>query len=263
MGPGALRGGGTAGRAGLRLDRLLDLPLVSRHGARELQRPEHRAAAQRGLRGRQGRPRGASGGRCRLPHRGERLHAEPRLAAQRLRDTTGAGVLRGHLLAPGCHDRASLVPAGPRGGRGRLGEPASRGRDERGGGRRRDPRARRAPGWSASRPRRARHGGRPARRARGRRVRRVRDRAQVPGRAGPRIPARARQCRGGRSRRSHADRDGGIRAPRSGRGRLLPLRDPSRLDRAALRAHALRQRAAARRLRSARDARPRAGGTRE
>ena len=56
---------------------------------------------------------------------------------------------------------------------------------------------------------------------------------------------RAPEASGGR--RPRARGHGGLRAARPGRGRLLPLRDPARLVRAALRAHAHRQRTAARR----------------
>ena len=51
---------------------------------------------------------------------------------------------------------------------------------------------------------------------------------------------------GGRVRRPHPQGDGRLSAPRLRRGRLLPLRHPSRLDRTALRADALRQRSAPR-----------------
>ena len=57
---------------------------------------------------------------------------------------------------------------------------------------------------------------------------------------------RDREPRGLGRRRSRARRDGRLGAPRPGRRRLLPLRHAPRLDRAALRADADRQRAAAR-----------------
>ena len=54
--------------------------------------------AQRALRGDQGRPRGASRGRRRVHGRRRRLHPEPRLAADRLRDPGRRAVLRRHVL---------------------------------------------------------------------------------------------------------------------------------------------------------------------
>ncbi len=104
---------------------------------------------------------------------------------------------------------------------------------------------------SVRRHRRRRRRDRSSRRPGVRRLRRRRSgRAEVPdrdsaavsaGRRGPHGEPR-RLC----GRRSSACRHGRLRAARRGRGRLLPLRDTPRLDRAALRADADRQRAAAR-----------------
>ena len=92
------------------------------------------------------------------------------------------------------------------------------------------------------------------RRARGSGVRRFRrwrpDRAEVPDRDGAAVPADAgrprRESRGFGRRRSCARRDGRLTTARPGRGRVLPLRDAPRLDGAALRADADRQRPAPR-----------------
>src|SRR6267378_2272162 len=64
----AVGGGGAeprarAGEAAAGVDRLLLLPLVSRDGARVLRGPGHGGADERGLRVREGRPRGAPGRR--------------------------------------------------------------------------------------------------------------------------------------------------------------------------------------------------------
>ena len=73
-------------------------------------------------------------------------------------------------------------------------------------------------------------------------LRRFRGRAEVPGRDDATVPAVRRAPRRGRARTGC---DGLLRAARCGR-RLLPLRDAAGLERAALRAHAHRQCAAAR-----------------
>ena len=59
----ALRLARERGQADPALDRLLRLPLVPRHGARELRGPRHRRADERALRQHQGRSRGAAGPR--------------------------------------------------------------------------------------------------------------------------------------------------------------------------------------------------------
>ncbi len=218
--------------------------------------PDARRGPERALRGDQGRPRGASRGRCGLPRRGRRLHAEPRLAAERLRDAVRPRLPRRHLLAADARRGEPVVPAGARGGAGRLDDPARRGgavrRRPRGGARRGGGHVGGGRGSAvAGRLRRRRRG---ARRLRGPHLRRLRRRAEVPRRAGPEHGAGARPlaaARGGgaradpRGRDARARRDAGRRPARPGRGRLLPLRHPPRLERAALRADAHRQRAAA------------------
>ena len=121
--------------------------------------------------------------------------------------------------------------------------------------------ARRDPAGGAARPaarglhphagdaaRRAAHAARPARRAQ----RRIRPRAQVPAALGAHVPAAhapaQRQRGGARDGAAHAQAHGRRRHPRPARRRLPPLRGRCDLARAALRADALRQRAARARL---------------
>ncbi len=263
MGRGGVRGGPPPRRARARLGRLLDLPLVPRHGARDVLGSGARLASERGVRRDQGRPRGAPGGRCGPHHRGRRLHGSARLAAQRLHDARGPHLPRGHLLAARAARRAPVVPPGARRRRRRLDHPARPGRAGYGAAERRDPgglraRIRRV---AAPRRRRARPGRRRARLVRGRGAQRVRIRAQVPRRARRAAARHARDLGGARARARdvdrragapHARRDGRVRPARPGGGRLLPLLHAPRLVRAALRADALRQRPAPRRLRARR-----------
>ena len=116
-----------------RVDRLLELPLVPRHGARVLRGPGDRGAHERALRLRQGRPRGAPRRRRALHGRRPGDDRPRRLAAERLPHARAGAVLRRHLLP--ARGRATGCPAGAgaRRGRRRLGHPA-----------RRDPRAGRA-----------------------------------------------------------------------------------------------------------------------
>ena len=167
------------------------------------------------------------------------------MAADGLRDTRGAGVLRRHLLPARTGSRHAVVPAGARRRRRSVARASERDRPD-GRGRRRSPRRdiRRPYGRRPAVGRHASPGDRAARRRRGPRARRLRRRPEVPGRTGaavPRVVARRRAS----PRAPHDAAHGGLRAPRPGRRRLLPIRDASRLERAALRAHAHRQRPAA------------------
>ena len=244
-----------ARRAGDDLDRLRDLPLVPRDGARELQRSGGRGVPEREPRRDQGRPRGASRGRRQLPRRGQRVHAEPRLAAHGVRDAR-----RGRRTSPAPTSRRARSAGRRRSGRcvdavlEAWRERRDRRRGTPGGAVREAMAAMRAvggPAPAASTREQFDAAVGEARVARGPGVRRPRARAEVPEHPGDRVPARARRRRRRTRRRlraPHARDDGGIRSARSGRGRVLPLRGAARLDRAALRAHAVRQRAAARRL---------------
>ena len=99
-GPEAFERARGARQAGVRLDRLLRLPLVPRDGAGVLRGPGHGGADERGVRMREGRPRGASR-RGRPLHGGACRHDGPgRVAAERVPDPRAAAVLRGHLLPP-------------------------------------------------------------------------------------------------------------------------------------------------------------------
>ena len=222
---------------------------MPRDGAGVVRRPRHRRAHQRRVRGREGRPRGASAGRRRLHGRSLGLHAESRLATHGLRHPARAHLLRRHLLAAAGAPLDARIPRRARGGAGGVDAASCAG----GGiGGCRDRRARPRGGVHAFDPagrRRDRDRGAGDRAARGSAVRRLRGSPEVPCRhdaALPAAPARA----GGRSRgvgghRTRARRDGGLRPSRCG-WRVLPVCDPARLDGAALRADADRQRAAAR-----------------
>ena len=78
------------GQADLPLDRLLDLPLVPRHGGRIVRGRGDRAHPQRALRRDQGRSRGAARRRRRLHERGPVAHRVGRLADERVADARRA-----------------------------------------------------------------------------------------------------------------------------------------------------------------------------
>ena len=249
LGRGALRRGRPARRAGDRVDRLRHLPLVPRHGSGELLRPGTRRLPQRELRRHQGRPRGASGCRRHLPRGGQRLHPAPRLAPHGVHDARRQPGLRRHLLPARRGRWAAVVPRRPGGRDGCLDESSRRPRGDRPHPRRgdRDPTRtarRRTPARTG-----ARRGRRRSRSPRGSRVRRLRQRLEVPDGSRAGLPRRAcggRRRSGGRIRATHAGDPRGLRAARPGGGWRVPLRGSSRLDRAALRTDAERQRPAAR-----------------
>ena len=80
------------------LGRLRRLPLVPRHGARELRGRGHRRRHERALRQHQGRPRGAPRHRRHLHARAARAGRAGRLAADHVPRQRGAAVLGRHLL---------------------------------------------------------------------------------------------------------------------------------------------------------------------
>ena len=173
-------------------------------------------------------------------------------------DTGGPAVLRRHLLPARAARGHPGVPAGARRrarGVDRAPRADRRHRRRRRLGARRVPRRRRRPPATRRPPTTSPTPPRRPRRARGPRVRRLRRRRS----GAPKFPVatalrflqapaiRERRAGGVRRRRPRARRDGGLAAARPRRGRVLPLRDAPRLDGAALRADADRQRAAARR----------------
>ena len=247
MGRGGAAPRARVGPPAARVDRLLLLPLVPRHGARVLRGPGRRRAHERALRAGQGRPRGASGRR--RPLHGGRPGDDRagRLAAERLRHPRAGPVLRRDVLPAAAAARAAELASGPARRRRRVGHPP-----------RRDPRAGRTDGPSAGRRRAAAAGRRtappggarrgrpgPARELR-QRPRRLGRRAEVPGGVGHRAAAGPRRDD---DEPLHAAVDGQRRDLRPGRGRLPPLQHRRDLDGPALREDALRQRAAGPRVR--------------
>ena len=175
--------GEAGGQADPALGRLRRLPLVPRHGARELREPGGRGGDEPRLRQRQGRPGGAAGHRRHLPARAGADGRAGRLAAHHVPDAGGRAVLGRHLLPA----RAALRPAG---------FPAGAGADR--GALAAGPRAHRPePGPARGGPEAARHArGRRAARRGLRRARRPRDR-----RARRRGPWRASAARPSSRRR--------------------------------------------------------------
>ncbi len=259
LGRGRVRRGTRTRRARARLHRLRHVPLVPRHGAGELQRSGDRPHAQRALRRREGGSRGASRRRRELPRRRLGLHPRARLAAHGVRDARRARVLRRHVLPAATGARRPGLRRGAGRGRRGLARTATGARRDGGGGRRSPRRGIRRPDRGRpARARRARGRRRRPGRGRGSPPRRLRARPEVPGGPGARVP---RAVGRGRAppRRALAAAHGGIAAPRSGRGRLLPVRHARRLERTALRADADRQRPAPRRGGGAGDRRRSAG----
>ena len=249
LGPRGDRQGEGRGQADLPLDRLLGLPLVPRHGARELRGPGHRRPDERALRQRQGRPRGAARPRPDL-HGG-------RAGDDRARRLADVGLP--HPRPPALLRRDVLPPTDSRGMPGFPRDPAERpprlegaARRDRllGGG------DDRAPPLGGDRP--GREGG--ARRQAPRRggpqpgpelrldARRIRPGAQVPPLDGPPGPPPStrpdRRCPCAPHGPPHARQDGTRRHLRPSRRRLRALLDRRALARPALREDALRQRPA-------------------
>ena len=227
---------------------------MPRHGARVVRGRGHGAAHERPLRLDQGRSRGAPRRRRPLHERGRLADGPGRLADDRLPAARRPPVLRRHVLPARGARRDALVPAGA--GRHRRGLPRAprRGRAP-GRGARCDPAggaaraaARGLQPHAGDAARRAADAARPARRAQ----RRIRPRPQVPAALGAHVPAAhapaQRQRGGARDGAAHAQAHGRRRHPRPARRRLPPLRGRCDLARAALRADALRQRAARARL---------------
>ena len=96
--------------ADLSVDRLLDVPLVSRHGARVVRGRVDRGRAQSRLRPDQGRSRGAAGRRSRLHDVRAGDDRRRRLADERVAHAGPQAVLRRHLLSAG----VAVGPAGLR-----------------------------------------------------------------------------------------------------------------------------------------------------
>ena len=105
------------GQAHLSLDRLLDVPLVPRHGARIVRERRHREAPERRLRVDQGGPRGAARRRPRLHVVRAVDDRVGRLADDRVSDARAEAVLRRDLLPA----RLALGPAGVLRSAGRAG----------------------------------------------------------------------------------------------------------------------------------------------
>ena len=127
--------------AGVR--RVRHVPLVPRHGARELRRPGDRRAAPAGLRVGEGRPRRTAGRRREPDGLGECVHATARLAADDVPDARRPRLLRGDVLPTHSGRAGPGVPADPGRGARRLDRASARGRRERLGHRDGDPAGRR------------------------------------------------------------------------------------------------------------------------
>ena len=106
-GPEALAEAKQTQQAHPAVGRLRGLPLVPRHGARELRGCGHRGRHERAVRQHQGRPRGAARHRRHLHARPARARRAGRLAADHVPRQRGAPVLGRHLLPAG----AALRPA--------------------------------------------------------------------------------------------------------------------------------------------------------
>ena len=114
----ALARGSRGGQADPALGRLQLVPLVPRDGARVVRGRGHRGVDERALRQRQGRPRGAARRRRRLHGRHAGDDGPRRLADDRLPDSRGRAVLRGHVLPAGAEARDASFRAGADRGRG-------------------------------------------------------------------------------------------------------------------------------------------------
>ena len=110
LGRRGLRGGAGAGPAGAARHRRRLVPLVPRHGRRVVRGPSARRVPERPLHLRQGGPgRAARRGRA-LPAGDPGAHPAGRLAAHRVPDAGGRGVLRRDLLSARRRARAARVP---------------------------------------------------------------------------------------------------------------------------------------------------------
>ena len=246
VGPRGARRGARARRAAAGLDRLLELPLVPRHGARVLRGSRDRRAHERALRQRQGRPRGAAGRRRALHGGGPGDDRVGRLAAQRVHQPRAGAVLRRHVLPARAAPRNAELAPGARRSRGGVGAAP---RVDRGAGAadRRAAAGRRAAG-AVGEPDHggvARRRGCAAARDLRRRPRRLGRGAEVPRRERDRVPAAARRARHGAG---DTAQDGSRRHLRPGRRWLSPLQRRRALGGPPLREDALRQRAARARL---------------
>ena len=249
MGRGRLRRGAAARRADFPQRRLLDVLLVPRHGARGVRERAHRRTDERGLRLRQGRPRGTAG-RGRTLHDGHAGIDRPgRLADERVPHSAGRAVLRRHLLPAARPPRPAGVPQRPAKPFRRLAGQPRRTRADRRSAPRHPPQARPAAGARGRLNLRRR----PADRARQPIHRRLRPAARRL-RHGPEVSAgnaarnaalRPTLLRAGQRRLvardpPHARRDGRGRPPRPPGRRLPPLQHRRQVARAALRDNALR-----------------------
>ena len=217
-----------SGQAGAALGRLLGLPLVPRHGARELREPGDRGADEPAVREHQGRPRRAPRHRQHLYAGGAVADRPRRLADDRLPHAGRRALLRRHLLpARGPPGHARLPATAHRRLRGLSGQaPAARNLRPRTA----DPDRLAGPTAGRRQPadgvdparRRGRHPGPPRRR-----LRRLRPRAQVPpgddARLPPALPPLIEEGAPARGGRDHPQGDGPRRHVRPGRRRLPPL----------------------------------------
>ena len=111
--------------------RLRRLPLVPRHGARELRGRGGRGGDERAVRQHQGRPRGAARHRRHLHARPAQPGRAGRLAAHHVPRQRGEPVLGRHLLPAGAALRPARLPAGAARGLPRLRRGARQGHPQR------------------------------------------------------------------------------------------------------------------------------------
>ena len=266
-GPEALARAAGTRPADLPLDRLLGVPLVPRHGARELRGRGDREGAQRAFRLHQGGSRGAAGPRHDLHERASRSLTAARAAAGRCRVCLTPdlhAVLRRHLLPARRPLRpAELQDAPAR----RIADAWANRRDEI---TRRRPNVAELPADDAARSSRAtprchRTCSRTPRAAAAAELRpdarRLRPRPEVPARPGTAAAAAPRASGSATTTRSHMVRHTLDKMARGGMydqvgGGFAPLQRRRAVARPALREDALRQRAPHRRRTSKRARRP-------
>ncbi len=137
LGRGGLRQGAAGKQAHLPLGRLLDLPLVPRHGARVFREREHGRDPEREFCVHQSRPRGAAGRRSRLHDFRAGHHGQRRLAPERVADAGAQAIFGRHLFSARGALRSQGISGGPARHRGRLARRADENcRTGRHGGRR-------------------------------------------------------------------------------------------------------------------------------